>query len=130
MSTKNLNELRMIAKKKGIIDDNENPNPTAINYLSAAYTSPLLNQIWDNVIQSNYQSMDELMRFLRKTNHSNQIETVLEIIKALYIVSQQAVPDEIAYIIECDNASTKQIYINEFLADFEDKMYDFIEESK
>lgn len=58
MEKKNLEKLREKALAGKIVDGDGNISVTAMNYLSATYTSPLLDEVWGLSFQ-NIETMDK-----------------------------------------------------------------------
>ncbi len=129
MEKKNLEKLREKALAGKIVDGDGNISVTAMNYLSATYTSPLLDEVWGLSFQ-NIETMDELLELMKQADTDEKHEVFVGILKTLYILTGVFIPEEVQYIIECDDPVMKQMYAHEFLADFTDLMYDFRAEAE
>ncbi len=129
METKNLEMLREKALAGKIVDGKGDVSATAMNYLSAAYTSPLLDEVWGLSFQ-NAETMDELLEWMKQADADEKYEAFVGILKTLYILTGVFIPEDVQYIIECDDPVMKQMYAHEFLADFTDLMYDFRAEAE
>jgi len=121
-------ELRTLVIKKGIIDEEGKANATAMNLLSGMHTSPLLNEVWGLTFQ-NLVTMDKLLELMHQADSAEKYEAFFGILKTLYVITNVLIPDEICYILECDDSVTRQMYAYEFLADFDDLMYDYLAEA-
>ena len=124
MKFKRLGNLGTVAWKKGIVDIEGKANAIGLNYMSAVYTTPLLNEIWE-IVHNNFTVMGELLGLMRVADSTRHYEEFYTVLKTLYIITCRNIPDEVMYIMECNNNTTKEMYAHEFLADFEDLMYDF-----
>ncbi len=123
MEQMNGNELRSALIEKNLIDEAGTVNAFKVNLISGAHTWPLLNEVWD-LYQNDVTSMEELQAFLNAVNEQGQYDTLIGILKILYNCCGLLIPDDLQMIFDCEEKELKEIYLYEFLEDFQDIMYD------
>lgn len=124
MEKKNSEEIRKILIAENLIDTTGAVNATRVNYISGAYTSPLLSEIW-SFYANDIDAMEELHTFLKEVFQKEQFEIMIGILKILYNLCGLPIPDAVQIIYNCDVKNLKELYLYEFLEDFQDLMYDF-----
>jgi len=129
MGKRSKEELRKILIAEKMIDATGEVNATRVNYLSGAYTSPLLSEVWD-LYMRDIGAMEELYTFLKEVFGKEQFEIMIGILKILYNLCGLLIPDAVQTIYECGERDLKKLYLYEFLEDFQDLMYDFRAEAE
>ncbi|HWS29040.1 MAG TPA: hypothetical protein VN512_02885 [Clostridia bacterium] len=61
---------------------------------------------------------------MHQADSAEKREALFGILKTLYVITNILIPNEILYILECDDFMTRQMCAHEFFADFDDLMYD------
>lgn len=117
------NELRHVLFEKNLIDEVGTVNTFKVNCISGAHTWPLLSEVW-NLYQEEVTSMEELQVFLNAVYEQDQYDTLVGILKILYSCCGLPIPDDLQMIFNCEEKELKEIYLYEFLEDFQDIMYD------
>ena len=123
MEQMNGNELRRALIEKNIIDEAGTVNAFKVNITSGAHTWPLLSEVW-NLYQNDVTLMEELQAFLNSIYEQGQYDTLIGILKILYNCCGLLIPDDLQMIFDCEEKELKEVYLNEFLEDFQDIMYD------
>lgn len=124
MEKKNSEELCKILIAENLIDAMGAVNATKINYLSGAYTSPLLSEVW-SFYANDINAMEELQTLLKEVFEKQLFEIMIGIQKILYNLCGLSIPDEVQIIYHCDDKDLKELFLYEFLEDFQDLMFDF-----
>ena len=96
-----------------------NKQMEAVNLVSGAYTSPLIDQLSmlcneDDSIQGFYHAI------LAMYEEGRTIEA-MQLIRALFDVSDMSYPDEMALLEE--DETTRMILVSEIISDFNDILY-------
>ncbi len=123
MEQMNGNELRSALIEKNLIDDAGTVNAFKVNIISGANTWPLLSEVWD-LYQNEITSMEELQAFLNAVYDQGQYDILIGILKVLYSCCGLLIPDDLQMIFDCEEKELKEVYLYEFLEDFQDIMYD------
>ena len=123
MEQMNGNELRRALIEKNIIDEAGTVNAFKVNVTSGAHTCLLLSEVW-NLYQNDVTQMEELQAFLNSIYKQGQYDTLIGILKILYNCCGLLIPDDLQMIFDCEEKELKEVYLNEFLEDFQDIMYD------
>jgi hypothetical protein len=123
MEQMNGNELRSVLIEKNLMDDAGTVNAFKVNIISGAHTWPLLSEVW-NLYQNDVTQMEELQVFLNAVFEQGQYDILIGILKALYSCSGLLIPDDLQMIFDCEEKELKEVYLYEFLEDFQDIMYD------
>lgn len=117
-------ELRSVLIEKNLIDEAGTINTFKVNIISGAHTWPLLSEVW-NLYQNDLTAMEELQTFLNAVYEQGQYDFLIGILKILYSCCGLFIPDDLQMIFDCEEKELKEIYLYEFLEDFQDIMYDF-----
>ncbi len=123
MEQMNGNELRSVLIEKNSIDEDRTINAFKVNIISGAHTWPLLSEVW-NLYQNDVTSMEELQVFLNAVYEQGQYDILIGILKVLYTCCWLVIPDDLQIIFDCEEKELKEVYLYEFLEDFQDIMYD------
>lgn len=123
MEQMNGNELRSVLIKKNLIDEAGTVNAFKVNLISGTHTWPLLSEVW-NLYQNDVTPMEELQAFLNAIYEQGQYDTLIGILKILCSCCGQIIPDDLQMIFNCEERELKEVYLYEFLEDFQDIMYD------
>ena len=123
MEQMNGNELRRALIEKNIIDEAGTVTALKVNVTSGAHTCLLLSEVW-NLYQNDVTQMEELQAFLNSIYKQGQYDTLIGILKILYNCCGLLIPDDLQMIFDCEEKELKEVYLNEFLEDFQDIMYD------
>lgn len=124
MEQMNGNELRSVLIEKNLIDEAGTVNAFKVNLISGAHTWPLLSEVW-NLYQNEVTSMEESQVFLNAVYEQGQYDILIGILKILYSCCELLIPDDLQMIFDCEEKELKEVYLYEFLEDFQDIMYDF-----
>ena len=124
MKQLNGNELHRALIEKNLIDEAGTVNAFKVNLISGAHTWPLLSEVWD-LYQKDLTPMEEMQTFLNKVNEKGQYDILIGILKILYSCCGLLIPDDLQMIFDCQVKELKEVYLYEFLEDFQDIMYDF-----
>jgi hypothetical protein len=124
MEQMNGNKLRSVLFEKNLIDETGVVNAFKINLISGTHTWPLLREVWD-LYQNDVALMEELQAFLNAIYDQAQYDILIGILKILYSFCSLRIPDEGQMIFDCDIQELKEVYLYDFLEDFQDIMYDF-----
>jgi hypothetical protein len=119
----NRNERRTVLIEKNVIYETGTINAFQVNCISGAHTWPLLSEVWD-LYQNDITPMEELQNFLKMVYEKAQYDTLIGILKILYNCCGLLIPDDLQIIFDCAEKELKEIYLYEFLEDFQDIMYD------
>ena len=122
MEQMNGNELRSVLIKKNLIDEAGTINAFKVNIISGAHTWPLLSEVWD-LYQNEVTSMEELQTFLNAVYEQGHYDILIGILKVLYSCCGLLLPDDLQMIFDCEEKELKEVYLYEFLEDFQDIMY-------
>ena len=122
------NELRSALIEKNLIDDAGTVNAFKVNLISGAHTWPLLSEVW-NLYQNDVTPMEELQTFLNAVYEQGQYDTLIGILKILYNCCGLLIPEDLQMLFDCEEKELKEVYLYEFLEDFQDIMYDLREEA-
>ena len=68
--------------------------------------------------------MEELQTFLNAIYEQTQYDILIGILKILYSCCGLVIPDDLQMIFDCEEKELKEVYLYEFLEDFQDIMYD------
>ncbi len=68
--------------------------------------------------------MEELQVFLNAVYEQEQYDILIGILKILYSCCGLSIPDDLQMIFDCEEKELKEVYLYEFLEDFQDIMYD------
>ena len=123
----NGSELRSALIEKNLIDEAGTVNAFTVNCISGAHTLPLLSEVW-GLYQNDLGLMRDLQAFLNEVYKKDQYEILIGILKILYSFSGLLIPDVIQMIFDCAEKKVKELYLYEFIEDFQDIMYDFLSE--
>ena len=123
MEQMNGNELRSVLIAQNLIDKAGTVNTFKVNIISGAHTWPLLSEVWD-LYQNDVTLMEELQVFLNTVYEQGQYDTLIGILKVLYSCCGLLVSDDLQMIFDCEEKELKEVYLYEFLEDFQDIMYD------
>ena len=123
MEQMNGNELRSVLIKKNLIDEAGTVNAFNVNLISGTHTWPLLSEVW-NQYQNDVTPMEELQVFLNAVFEQVQYDILIGILKVLYNCCGLLIPDDLQMIFDCEEKELKEVYLYEFLEDFQDIMYD------
>ncbi len=123
MEQMNGNELRSVLIEKNLIDEAGTVNAFKVNCISGAHTWPLLSEVW-NLYQNDVTPMEELQVFLNAVFEQVQYDILIGILKVLYNCCGLLIPDDLQMIFDCEEKELKEVYLYEFLEDFQDIMYD------
>lgn len=123
MKQMNGNELRSVLIEKKLIDEAGVVNAFNVNLTSGAHTWPLLSEVW-NLYQNDVPLMEELQAFLNAVYEQEQYDILIGILKILYSCCGMVIPDDLQIIFDCEEKELKEVYLYEFLEDFQDIMYD------
>ena len=126
MKKLNKDELRNALIAGRLIDETGAVNATAVNYVSGLYTLPLLNEVCDSY-QNDVDSMGELKTFLSELYEKGQYDILIGVLKIIFNFCSLPIPDEVQMIFNCEIQELKEVYLYEFLEDFQDVMFDFRE---
>jgi hypothetical protein len=96
----------------------------AINVISGAYTSPLVDTIY--ALSGSSNSLRYVHNIIKVLYESDKCTEAMQLIHLLYDLAGFDYPNEMA-LIET-NKQTEEIFIGEFLLDVEDLMYEYIAE--
>ncbi len=129
MEKMNKDALQIALIKKKLIDETGTVNAITVNYISGLYTSPLLNEVWDLYL-NDVGSMEELQAFLNELYEKGQYDIMIGVLKLIYSFCSLIIPDEVQMIFDCSEEELKEVYLYEFLEDFQDIVYDFREETE
>ena len=99
-----------------------------VNCISGVHTWPLLSEVWDLYLHDT-EAMLNLQTFLNEAYEKEQYEIMIGLMKIIYNFCSLPIPDEVQIIFDCDTQKLKEVYLYEFLEDFQDIMYDFREET-
>ena len=120
----NRDELRNALIAGKMIDATGAVNTLTANYISGLYTLPLLNEVWALYL-NDVDAMEELQTFLGELYEKGQCDIMAGILKLIYSFCSLIIPDEVQMIFDCDEKELKEIFLYEFLEDFQDIIYDF-----
>ena len=123
MEKMNGNKLRSVLIEKNLIDEAGTVNAFKVNIISGAHTWPLLSEVWD-LHQNDVSLMEEMQSFLNDIYEKEQYDILIGIIKILYSCCGLLIPDDLQMIFDCEEKELNEIYLYEFLEDFQDIMYD------
>ena len=123
MEQMNGDELRSILIEKNLIDEAGTVNAFKVNIISGAHTWPLLSEVWD-LYQYHVTQMEELQAFLNAVYEQGQYDILIGILKVLYSCCGLLIPDDLQMIFDYEEKELKEVYLYEFLEDFQDIMYD------
>lgn len=123
MEKVNKDELHTALVEGKLIDETGTVNTTTVNYISGLYTLPLLNEVWDLYL-NDVDAIKELQTFITDLFEKEQYDIVIGILKLIYCFCSLIIPDEVQMIFDCGERELKEIYLYEFLEDFQDIMYD------
>ena len=123
MEQMNGNELRSVLIEKNLLDEDGTINAFKVNIISGAHTWPLLSEVW-NLYQNDVPLMEELQAFLNAVYEQEQYDILIGILKILYSCCGMVIPDDLQIIFDCEEKELKEVYLYEFLEDFQDIMYD------
>ena len=129
MKQLNGNELHRALIEKNLIDEAGTVNAFKVNLISGAHTWPLLSEVW-NLYQNDVTSIEELQAFLSAVYEQGHYVILIGILKILYNCCGLLIPDDLQMIFDCEEKYLKEVYLYEFLEDFQDIMYDFQEEAE
>ena len=122
-------ELRTALIARKLIDDAGTVNAITVNCISGKYTWPLLSEVWGFYV-NDVEAMEELQTFLNEVYEKEQFDILIGIVKIFYNFIEVLIPDEVQMIFDCDEKELKEVYLYEFLEDFQDIMYDFRAETE
>ena len=118
-------ELRTALIEEKLIDETGTVNAITVNCISGLYTLPLLSEVWDLYLHD-AEAMAELQAFLKEIYENERYEIMIGVLKICYNFCGLIVPEEVQMIFDCDIQKLKEVYLYEFLEDFQDIMYDFL----
>lgn len=119
----NKDELRTALIEEKLIDETGRVNATTVNYISGLYTLPLLSEVWDLYLHDT-KAMAELQAFLNEVYENEQYDIMIGVLKVICNFCGLIIPVEVQMIFDCDEKELKEIYLYEFLEDFQGVMYD------
>ena len=129
MEKMNKDELCTTLIEEKLIDEPGTVNAITINYISGLYTSPLLSEVWDLYLHD-AEAMAELQAFLNEIYEKEQFDIMIGVLKIIYNFYGLHIPSKIQMIFDSDIQELKEVYLYEFLEDFQDIMYDLRVEVK
>jgi hypothetical protein len=129
MEQVNRNESRSALIEKNLVDEAGTVNAFTVNCISGAHTWPLLSEIW-SLYQNDVSLMEELQAFLKTIYEKEQYDILIGILKILYNCCWLVIPDDLQMIFDCEEKELKEIYLYEFLEDFQDIIYDLRTETE
>ena len=121
MEKMNKGELRTALIEEKLIDETGAVNAITVNCISGLYTWPLLSEVWDLYLHD-AEAMVELQAFLNEIYEKGQYEILIRVLKVIYNFCGLIIPEEVQMIFDCDKIELKEIYLYEFLEDFQDIM--------
>jgi hypothetical protein len=124
MERLNGNELRAALIEKNMINEAGAANTFTVNCISGAHTWPLLSET-RNLFLNDLDAMEELQAFLNEVYEKDQFDIMIGILKIIYNFCGLPIPEAVQMIFDCDEKALKEIYLYEFLEDFQDIMGDF-----
>lgn len=101
-----------------LIDETGTVNATTVNYISGLYTLPLLSEVWDLYL-NDVAEMEELQTFLKELYVKGQFDIMIGVLKIIYNFCGLLIPDEVQIIFDCGIPELKELYLYEFLEDFQ-----------
>lgn len=123
MEKMNKDELYTVLIEEKLIDETGAVNAITVNCISGLYTWPLLSGVWDLYLHD-AELMAELQAFLNEIYEKEQYGIMIGILKLIYNFCGLLIPEEVQMIFDCDIQKLKEVYLYEFLEDFQDIMYD------
>jgi hypothetical protein len=124
MERMNRDELRNALIAKNLINDAGTVNAMAVNCISGVHTWSLLSEVWDLYLHD-AEAMVNLQTFLNEVYEKEQYEIMIGVLKICYSFCSLIIPDELQMIFECGMPELKEVYLYEFLEDFQDIMSTF-----
>lgn len=128
MEKMNKDELRTALIEGKLIDETGTVNAITVNCISGLYTWPLLSEVWDLYLHD-AEAMAELQACLNEVYEKGQYDTMVGVLKIMYNSCGLIIPVEGQMIFDCDIQELKEVYLYEFMEDFQDIMYDFQEKT-
>ena len=124
MEKMNKDDLCTVLFEDKLIDETGTVNAITVNGISGLYTWPLLSEVWDLYLHDS-EAMAELQAFLNDIYEKEQYEIMISVLKIMYNFCGLIIPEEVQMIFDCYIQKLKEVYLYEFLEDFQDIMYDF-----